>query len=183
MAQNSFWRYCTIQLTFYHPSGVVYVFHLCIVKKKHNFKQAGMAKINSYLTFNGNCREAMAFYKECLGGELVLQEVGNTPMAENLPTKMKELILHAMLTNGELVIMASDMAPEQGLIKGNSVSLMLDCKSEEEARRFYGGLAAGGQATHPLQDTYWGALFGNLIDRFGIQWLLHFERNSNGNFK
>ena len=85
-----------------------------------------MAQLVSYLTFNGNCREAMTFYKACLGGELTFQIIGESPLAEKMPAQMKECILHATLINGDLIIMASDMVDENGLIKGNSVSLMLN---------------------------------------------------------
>ena len=134
-------------------------------------------QINSYLTFNGNCREAMTFYRDCLDGELDLQSIGESPMADKLPPQMKQRILHATLTKGDMVIMASDMVSEKGLIKGNSVSLMLNCSSEDEIKTLYAQLSRGGEATHPLEDTFWGALFGDLTDKFGNQWLLHFDRN------
>ena len=134
-------------------------------------------QINSYLTFNGNCREAMTFYRDCLDGELDLQSIGESPMADKLPPQMKQRILHATLTKGDMVIMASDMVSEKGLIKGNSVSLMLNCSSEDEIKTLYAQLSRGGEATHPLEDTFWGALFGDLTDKFGNHWLLHFDRN------
>lgn len=140
-----------------------------------------MTKINSFLTFNGNCREAMTFYKECLGGELTQQTVGELPMAEQMPAQMKESILHSMLTSESIVIMGSDMAPETGLIKGNAVSLMLNFSNEEETRRIYTNLSKGGNATHPLEITFWGALFGNLTDKFGNQWMLNFDNTQNLN--
>ncbi len=135
-------------------------------------------QIKSYLTFNGNCREAMAFYRECLGGELFLQTIGESPMADQMPPEMKDSILHSTLTNGSLVLMASDMISEKGLIRGNAVSLMLECSGETETRTFYEKLAAGGEATHPLENTFWGALFGGLTDKFGNHWLLHFDQNA-----
>lgn len=136
-----------------------------------------MTQINTYLTFNGNCREAMTFYQECLGGELFLQTIGESPMAEQMPPQMKDCILHATLTKGALIIMASDMVSEQGLTKGNNVSLMLNCSSEEEIRTFYQKLSDDGDARHPLENTFWGALFGGLTDKFGILWLLNFDKN------
>ena len=93
-----------------------------------------MTTINSYLTFNGNCREAMDFYKNCLGGQLVVQTIGESPLADNMPVQMKECILHATLTNGNLVLMATDMVGEQGLQKGNGVSIAINCSSDEEVR-------------------------------------------------
>ncbi len=137
-----------------------------------------MTRINSYLTFNGNCREAMTFYKNCLGGELYLQTIAESPMAEQMPQNMKDCILHATLTNGDLILMASDMVSETGFIKGNAVSLMLNCSSEEEIKRFYKKLSSGGRATHPLENTFWGALFGGLTDKFGNHWLLNFDKNN-----
>ncbi len=134
-----------------------------------------MEQINAYLTFNGNCREAMTFYQACLGGALSLQAVDGSPLADQMPEEMKHFILHATLIKDGWILMASDMVGEQGLIKGNAVSLMLNCTSETEIRAYYARLSAGGQATHPLDITFWGALFGDLTDKWGNQWLLHFQ--------
>ena len=118
----------------------------------------------------------MTFYKDCLGGELSLQTIGESPMADKMPQQMRDCILHSTLTKGALVLMASDMVAEEGLKKGNAVSLMLNCSSEEEIKKTYASLSAGGKATHPLEDTFWGAVFGDLTDRFGNHWLLHFDK-------
>lgn len=118
----------------------------------------------------------MLFYQQSLGGELSIQTIGESPMAEKLPEQMKDSILHATLTNDSLVLMASDMACEDGLIRGNAVSLMLDCASERDIYAFYERLATGGKATHPIEHTFWGALFGNVTDRFGNHWLLHHQK-------
>lgn len=130
--------------------------------------------INAYLTFDGNCREAMGFYKQCLGGDLAFQTIGESPMAEKMPQKMKDCILHAELRQGALVLMASDMVPGTGLVKGNAVSLVLNCSSKAEITGAYAALSAGGEATHPLELTFWGALFGGLTDKYGNPWLLSF---------
>lgn len=140
-----------------------------------------MSAINSYLTFNGNCREAMVFYQQCLGGDLLFQTIGESPMSEKMPKKMKDLILHATLTNGSLVLMGSDMTAETGLIRGNAVSLILNSGSEKEIKNCYKKLAAGGQVTHPLQKNFWGAMFGSLTDKFGNNWLLNFQQEKPGN--
>jgi len=135
------------------------------------------SNILPYLTFNGNCREAMLFYKDCLGGKLTLQTIGESPMADKLPVKIKQCILHSTLTKDAVVLMASDMVSEQGLIKGNTVSLSLNCSNEDEIRTCYQKLSTGGQATYPLEDTFWGALFGGLTDKFGNHWLLNYDKN------
>lgn len=140
-----------------------------------------MKNILSYLTFNGNCKEAMHFYKECLGGELYFQTVGESPASAQMPKTMKDCILHSSLTNGNVVIMATDMAPQNEFIKGNNLSLMIDCESESEIKKLYGALSAGGRSAHPLQDTFWGAIFGGLTDKYGNHWLLNYTRETNNN--
>ena len=135
-----------------------------------------MTQINSYLTFSGNCREAMTFYKDCLGGELTLQTIGESPMAGQMPPKMKDCILHSTLEKGPLVMMGTDCVPEPGLIKGNSVTLSLNCSSEEEIRNYFERLSAGGRVTHPIEDTFWGALFGGFTDKYGNHWLLNYTK-------
>lgn len=82
-----------------------------------------MAKLNPYLNFDNNCREAMNFYKEVVGGELVLQTVGEMPaMAAQMPPEFKNRILHSVLTSGDIVIMASDLNREKR-VEGNTVHL------------------------------------------------------------
>jgi len=133
-------------------------------------------KIHSYLTFAGNCREAMSFYQACLGGELTFQTIGETPLATEMPREMKSRILHASLRKNNLVLMASDMVPDGGLMRGNAVSMSLECSSEDEIKSTFEKLAAGGKKDHPIEDTFWGALFGDLTDKFGNHWLLHYEK-------
>jgi PhnB protein len=140
-----------------------------------------MSTINSYLTFKGNCREAMAFYQQCLGGELVFQTIGESPLSEKMPKKTQDFILHATLTNGNLVLIGSDMVPESGLTRGNAVSLLLNTRSEKELKIYYKKLSAGGQATHPLQKNFWGAIFGGLTDQFGNHWLLNCDKEQTDN--
>ena len=136
-----------------------------------------MTQINSYLTFNGNCREAMNFYKDCLGGELNLQSIGESPLADKMPAQMKDCIVHATLTNNNLILMGSDMVGEQGLVKGNNVSLAINCSSEKEIETFYEKLSAAGNKDHALEQSFWGATFGDLTDKYGNHWLLHYEKN------
>lgn len=140
-----------------------------------------MKNILSYLTFNGNCKEAMLFYKECLGGELYFQTVGESPMAKQMPKTMKDCILHSTLTNGNIRIMATDMVPQSRYIKGNNLSLMVDCESESEIKHLYEVLTADGYSNHPLENTFLGAIFGDLTDKYGNHWLLNYTRETINN--
>lgn len=135
-----------------------------------------MIQINVYLTFKGNCKEAMTFYAACLGGDLFFQTIGESPLSAKMPKKIKNCILHSTLTKGALVIMGTDMVGENGLINGNGVSLLLNCSSEKEINNYFSTLSAGGLVNQPLQNNFFGAIFGHLTDKFGIHWLLNFKK-------
>lgn len=134
-----------------------------------------MARLNPYLTFGGNCSEAMQFYKECLGGELTLNTVGDSPIAAQMPPHLHNAILHSALTTDELEIMATDMQPEQ-INEGNAVHLCLVCKTEEETRKLFDQLSAGGKVNQPLHEMFFG-LIGTLTDQFGKRWILECNKN------
>ncbi|HZE85927.1 MAG TPA: VOC family protein, partial [Puia sp.] len=124
-------------------------------------------QINAYLNFNGNCREAMSFYKDALGAELMLQTVAESPMAGNMPPELQGKILHSVLTKGSITLFGSDMIGN-GLVAGNSVSLTINCSSEEEIDTFFANLSSGGKIKDPLADMFWGAKYGSLKDKFGM---------------
>jgi PhnB protein len=128
-----------------------------------------MTQINAYLTFNGNCREAMTFYKKCFGGNLTLQKVKDSPMAKQWPKEAQEHILHASLVNDRLILLASDMGEK--LIKGNMISLALQCSSDKEIENFFSNLSSGGKITHALHKFYDGTI-GALTDKYGMNWVL-----------
>lgn len=129
-----------------------------------------MALINSYLRFDGNAREAFDFYKSVLGGDLSVQKVGESPMAQFMPDK-KDRIFHAQLKNDKLILLGSDMTPDEGLKKGNTMVLTLECSSKEEAQTLFDKLAEGGKVGHPLSDMPFGTI-GDLQDKFGVDWFV-----------
>lgn len=131
-----------------------------------------MAQINAYLTFNGNCREAMNFYRKCFGGELSMQTVEGSAVESECPAAMKHHILHATLQNNELFLMGSDMVRPGGFIRGNTIALSLSCRSAREISKFFSSLSKGGEIIHPLRAEHQGATFGVFTDRFGISWML-----------
>ena|SRR5688572_4090910 len=140
-----------------------------------------MAQINAYITFNGNCREAMNFYKDCFGGELTLQTVEGTPMESQCPPAMKHHLMHAMLMNEDLVLMGTDMVGKGGFIQGTNMALALNCNTADETNSFFNYLAREGQVTHPLAEMFWGSTFGSLVDKYGIAWLFNFDKNQQKN--
>jgi PhnB protein len=135
-----------------------------------------MTQINAYLNFNGLTREAMSFYQQCIGGELVLQKISESPMAAQMPSEMGPRILHSSLTNGNITLMASDMMGN-AVVSGNSISLCVNCSSSEEINSFFQNLSTGGKVLDPLHQSFWGATFGALTDKFGITWIFNYSKN------
>ena len=134
-----------------------------------------MPYINTYISFNGDCRKAMEFYRDCIGGELSAQTVGESPMAEQCPAGGRNSIVHAALIKGQLVILGTDMVGPDGYIKGNNVALCLNCDNEQEINVFYSKLTAGGKVWQPLGRSFWGDLFSCFTDKLGITWMLNFH--------
>jgi PhnB protein len=135
-----------------------------------------MLTLNPYLNFAGNTEEALTFYRSVFGGEFTrLQRFKDTPEAGNVPDKEKEKLMHASLPVGRVnTLMATDTLESMGqkLNVGNNIHLLVEAESKEEVERVFNGLSADGKVTMPIQNTFWGAYFGMLVDRFGIQWMV-----------
>lgn len=131
-----------------------------------------MNKIITYLTFNGNCREAMEFYQNCLGGELKVQTISETPEGEKFPEDYKLLVVSASLKKDNIHLMATDLQ-DMDLVKGNTVSILIEGINEESIKEYYKNLGRNGIASHPLKRNHWGVLSGGLTDKYGHHWLFH----------
>lgn len=135
-----------------------------------------MKAINPYVGFNGKCREAMTFYHECLGGELEIKEMSTSP-TQQVRNANKNEILHSSLTiDGLQILMGSDMVDQDGYTKGNNIALALDCSSEQEIFSLFDKLGKSGRVSAPLKEEFWGAIFGAIVDKFGIKWILNFNK-------
>lgn len=139
-------------------------------------------KLSNYLTFNGNCREAFDFYKKVFNAELVdINTFDQMPSDDNMPPldeNDKNRILHICIKIGEdSFLMGSDTlgCMKQNVVMGTNFSLSLATNSREETEQLFHLLSQGGVVTMPLEDTFWGAYFGMLKDRFGIQWMLSYD--------
>jgi PhnB protein len=133
-----------------------------------------MKEIVTYLNFDGNCREAMEFYQKCLGAELSL-----TPFSEAQGEFSKEeanRIIHARLTKGATLLMASDTRPGMPFVQGTNFSVSIQAESAEEIETLFQALSENGKVVMPLQDMFWGARFGMLTDQFGVRWMINFEK-------
>ena len=129
--------------------------------------------INPYLTFPGNCKEAMIFYKDASNGELEMLPYSESPM--DLPPDHADKILHATLNFGNGVIMAADAMPGQEVTNGNSIHISIAAPNLDEAKNLFTKLSTGGTIIMPFEKVFWGATFGMFADKFGINWMINSE--------
>src|SRR5687768_397198 len=116
-----------------------------------------MKELNTYLVFDGNTREAMNFYKTCLGAELELTSFSDAKGQTEFPPEARDRIIHARLTKGSAVLMTSDTLPGMPFQKGNNFSININCESRQEIERLFAAFSVNGKVTMPLQDMFWGA--------------------------
>lgn len=132
-----------------------------------------MKSLNAYLFFTGNCREALKFYEHAMNGRIdSLQTYEEGKMAEN--DSQKDLVMHADFRVGDIHLMAADSV--RPVESGSNISLNLNFESEDEQTKVFNKLSEGGKVTMQLEDTFWGARFGMLQDKFGVNWMLNCEK-------
>ncbi|HEY8357953.1 MAG TPA: VOC family protein [Ramlibacter sp.] len=137
-------------------------------------------QIDCYLSFDGNCEEALNFYAECLGGKVgEIMRYDRMPKdgGFEVPAEFRNKVMHATLDAEGAQIMASDTPPgmgDGGKFSGFSVSVWIK-DDVERARRVFDALAAGGEVTMPFAPPFWGGHFGMLVDRFGVRWMVSCE--------
>jgi PhnB protein len=132
-----------------------------------------MKSITTYLVFDGNCRQAMTFYQKCLGAELFLQTFADAKMES--PKGAENRVIHARLTKGSAILMASDTMPGMPFTQGNNFSVAVGCESVQEIEKLFAAFGEKGKVTMALHDAFWGARFGMLTDQFGVNWMFDFE--------
>lgn len=133
-------------------------------------------QITPYLSFDGNAKQALEFYKEVLGGEIIgLQTFGEADYPT--PPEADNRVMHAKLSKGDISLMFSDTFPGQSVVIGTNISLTLEPESDEEIQSLYDALRKGGKALTELEDTFWGAKYARVQDQFGIIWELNYQKS------
>jgi PhnB protein len=137
-----------------------------------------MLGIKPYISFKGNCEEAINFYKEKLEAEILfLGRYGDSPMAEQAPGN-GDKILHASIKIGDTVIMACDnvFEGEHPTNIGNNISLAIGTNDIAQAEHAFEQLSDGATIVMPMQETFWAERFGMLTDKFGINWMFNCDK-------
>ncbi len=137
-----------------------------------------MMKLTPYLLFDGKCREAMEFYRSCLGGKLTLTAVKDSPAKDRMQASQQDKVLNAYLSAGSLEISASDwLARNETPVRGNTVCLFLSGGSFEELKVLFDKLSEGAEVTNPLKEVFYG-VYGALNDRFGVRWMFQTNKEN-----
>ncbi len=141
-----------------------------------------MLKTMPFLLFDGNCAEAMTFYHNCLGGELSLTKLADTPMKHMFPPEKHNRIINAHLKNGEIEISATDWmaSPEYNPVLGNMFSIFVTGKNYDEMKVVFDKLAEGADKTdkirfQELHELPFG-IYGQFHDKYGIPWIFVVEK-------
>lgn len=133
-----------------------------------------MLRCTPFLLFDGNCAEAMTFYRECLGGELTLTKLGDTPMKDTLPAEKHDRIINAHLKSGEIEISATDWmaSPEFDPVEGNTFAIFVTGESYSELKPAFDKLKDGDNNTRlqELHEMPFG-IYGQFYDKYGVQWI------------
>lgn len=127
-----------------------------------------------YITFKGNCEEAVRFYEKVLGGEAVIMRFGDAPPNPNFPVpdEVKHLVLHAELRKNGNIIRFSDSFPNDPYSTGNNISFSIEFDTQDEVKAVYQALSEGGTVQMELQQTFFSPLYGKFTDKFGVNWQL-----------
>lgn len=125
-----------------------------------------------YLSFNGNCEEAVYFYQSILGGEAQILHFKDAPPNPKFPVQdhLKDLVLHAELRKDGHIIRFSDTFPGIPFTPGNTISFSLEFDTPEETKNVFEALSLDGQVEMELQKTFFSPLYGKFTDKYGIHW-------------
>jgi PhnB protein len=132
--------------------------------------------LNPYLFFNGNCEAAFKFYEKAIGAKIdALLTHANTPAEAHCLPEWRDKVLHGrLLVNGE-VIMAGDAPPDR-YQQPQGFFVALHVKDTAEAERAFRALGENGKVQMPMQETFWAARFGMLVDQYGIPWMVNSDK-------
>ena len=133
-------------------------------------------QIITYIHFPGQAEEAIDFYKEVLGADIImLSRMGEGPAEMKTPPHLKDKIMHARVKIGDTIIYVSDTFDNDKIVKGTNMSMALDVDTPAKVDELFLKLSAGGQVIMPPNDTFWGSHFSMLVDKFGIHWMISAE--------
>ena len=136
-------------------------------------------KCDIYLSFDGNCEEAMNFYQDIFDGEfLMMMRYKDGPPEYNKP-EIENKIMHVTMTFGNGCELKASDDFHMLLTKGNNFHVSIAADDEAQGHVIFSGLMEGGQVTMPFNNVFWGGKFGSVVDKFGVQWMVSAPNSEN----
>lgn len=133
-------------------------------------------KLYAYLNFNGNCEAAFAYYAQALGGKVGdKMTYGESPMADQVPEEWRDKIMHTQLIVDGQELMGADSMPEY-FEEPKGTSVLIAIEDPDKAEHVFAALAENGTIKMPIQETFWAARFGMVVDQFGTPWMINCDR-------
>jgi PhnB protein len=134
------------------------------------------SRLNPYISFDGNAKQAMEFYEQVFGGTLTLNTYGDFDQSGQAPNP--DAIMHGMLeTTSGYTIMGADNPPGQPFNPGNTITVCLSGDDVDELHGYWDKLSEGGTVSVPLEKQMWGDEFGMCVDRFGVAWMVNISQS------
>lgn len=128
-------------------------------------------RLNPYINFKDNTREAMEYYQSIFGGELIMNKYKDFHVSED-PSE-DEKIMHSVLETDEIMFMASDTPNSLELKAGGTINMSISGEDKEKLREYFNKLAEGGRIDMPFEKAPWGDIFGMVTDKFGVTWMVN----------
>lgn len=133
--------------------------------------------LNPYLFFDGDCKQAFAFYEQAIDAKIeAMMSWGEGPAAGDMPAEAQDRIMHASLLLGEERIMASDETPAENYQPITGIRVVINANNAADAERYFANLAQGGKVDMPMEETFWAERFGMLTDQFGVPWMVNCDK-------
>jgi len=135
------------------------------------------SRLNPYIHFDGTARQAMEFYQQVFGGDLVINTFGEFGTED---AGLEDKVMHAQLESGKgYTLMASDTPPGMEFTPGTTITVSLSGDEDSDLRGYWEKLSEDGTVTMPLEKQMWGDIYGQCVDKFGVEWMVNIAGSSN----
>ncbi|MBO6881373.1 MULTISPECIES: VOC family protein [Winogradskyella] len=132
-------------------------------------------KVQPYLAFKGDCKNALEHYQSILGGNIVNEQTYNDVEAD-IPGSYRNKLQHAELKGDGFHIMAYDASPDTPLTNGTNINMSIDAESKDKAKDIFNKLSQGGTIHTPFQEMSWDACYGRCSDKYNVSWMVNYKK-------
>ncbi|MBV7268122.1 VOC family protein [Winogradskyella luteola] len=134
-------------------------------------------KVQPYLAFKGECKNALQFYKSILGGSIINEQTYENANVD-IPEHYRNKLQHAELKGNGMHLLAYDASPDTPLTNGTNINISVDLESKEKAQEVFSKLSEGGTVHTPFQDMPWNACYGRCSDQYNVSWMVNYKKDN-----